>query len=211
MNGIILLLVDRWEVKTSYGVRLYISKLTIYYSDFMRIMVPLAEGFEEIEALTIVDVLRRAGIKVDTVGISGSIVTGSHGVRVTADRKLIEVIADEYDGIVLPGGNPGYINLGKSAKITEILRQMNENGKLVAAICASPSVLARAGLLENRKATIYPGMENELPYPRGERVVVDGNIVTSQGPGTAMEFALKIVEILLGSSAASRLKRELIA
>jgi 4-methyl-5(b-hydroxyethyl)-thiazole monophosphate biosynthesis len=177
----------------------------------MKVMVPLAEGFEEIEALTIVDVLRRAGIKVDTVGIVSSMVTGAHGVRITADKKLIEIKPEEYDAIVLPGGNPGYKNLAKSARITEILQKMNEEGKLIAAICASPSVLAKAGILENKRATIYPGMENELPYPRGDRVVVDGNIITSQGPGTAMEFALKIVEVSLGSNTAMNLKRELIA
>ena len=173
-------------------------------------MLPLAEGFEEIEALTVVDVLRRAGINVDTVGVMGSMVTGSHGVRVMTDKKILEINADEYDGIVLPGGNPGYLNLGRSSKIIEILRKFDAEGKLIAAICAAPSVLAKAGVLEGKKATIYPGMEKELPYPRGERVVIDGKIITSQAPGTAMEFALAIVEFLAGKDRAFQMKRQLV-
>ena len=173
-------------------------------------MLPLAEGFEEIEALTVVDVLRRAGINVDTVGVMGSMVTGSHGVRVMTDKKILEINADEYDGIVLPGGNPGYLNLGRSSKIIEILKKFDAEGKLIAAICAAPSVLAKAGVLEGKKATIYPGMEKELPYPRGERVVIDGKVITSQAPGTAMEFALAIVEFLAGKDRAFQMKRQLV-
>jgi len=173
-------------------------------------MVPFAEGFEEIEALTIVDVLRRAGITVDMVGVVGSMITGSHGVKVVMDKRLNAVRADDYDGIVLPGGSPGHINLSKSGALKEMIKQMNSKGKLVAAICASPAVLAKAGVLENKHATIYPGMEKELPYPRDERVVVDGNVVTSQGPGTALEFALKIVELLKGSGEAAKLRNALL-
>lgn len=177
----------------------------------MRVFVPFAEGFEEIEALTVVDVLRRAGIEVDMVGIPGMMVTGSHGVKVSMDKKLSEVNVDDYDGIVLPGGNPGYINLGKTSSLLEMIKKLNMKGKLIAAICGAPCVLAKAGVLENRKATIYPGMEKELPYPRGERVVVDHNIITSQAPGTAMEFSLKIVEVLLGKPKALELKKKLVA
>ena len=176
----------------------------------MKVMVPFAEGFEEIEALTIVDVLRRAGIEIDMVGVVGSVITGGHGVRITVDKKLIEVKANDYDGIVLPGGDPGYMNLGRSSKLLEIINQLNAKGKLIGAICGAPSVLAKAGILENKKATIYPGMEKELPYPRGDRIVVDGNIITSQGPGTTMEFALKIVEILMGNQKASNLRNILV-
>jgi len=173
-------------------------------------MVPFAEGFEEIEALTIVDVLRRAGITVDMIGVVGSMITGAHGVKVVMDKRLNAVRAEDYEGIVLPGGSPGYINLSKSNALKEMIKQMNSKGKLVAAICASPAVLAKAGVLDNRHATIYPGMEKELPYPRDERVVVDGNVVTSQGPGTALEFALKIVELLKGSGEAAKLRRALL-
>jgi len=177
----------------------------------MTVMIPLAEGFEEIEALTVVDVFRRAGITVDTVGVMGSVVSGAHGIRVMTDKKLLEINADEYDAIVLPGGSPGYVNLGRSSKIIEILKDFDSKGKIVAAICGAPSILAKAGILEGKKATIYPGMEKELPYPRGDRVVVDGNVITSQGPGTAMEFSLAIVKALLGKDKASQLKRQLVA
>jgi 4-methyl-5(b-hydroxyethyl)-thiazole monophosphate biosynthesis len=174
-------------------------------------MVPLADGFEEIEAMTLIDVLRRAGIQVDMVGVVGSVIRGAHGVRVMTDLKLSDVKAEMYDGIILPGGNPGYANLAKTARLLEIVRRLNEAGKLVGAICAAPSVLAKAGVLEERRATIYPGMERQIPYPRPERVVIDGNIVTSQGPGTAMEFALKIVELLVGEAKSRTLARQLLA
>jgi 4-methyl-5(b-hydroxyethyl)-thiazole monophosphate biosynthesis len=176
-----------------------------------KVVVPFAEGFEEIEALTIVDVLRRAGITVDMVGIVGSMVTGGHGVRITMDKKLPQIQAEDYNGIILPGGNPGYVNLGRSSVLLELVKKMNGQGKMVAAICASPSVLAKAGVLEGKRATIFPGMEKEIPYPRGDKVVVDGNVITSQGPGTAMEFALKIVEKLVGKEMSNSMKRNLIA
>lgn len=175
-----------------------------------KVMVPLANGFEEIEALTVVDVLRRIGIKVDTVGVVSSMIIGSHGIKIITDKRLAEIEEDEYDAIVLPGGDPGYKNLAKTSKIIEILKKMNSKGKLIAAICASPSILAKAGLLEGKRATIYPGMEKELPYPRGDRVVIDGNTITSQGPGTAIEFALAIVEALVGKEKALILKRQLV-
>jgi len=176
----------------------------------LKILVPLADGFEEIEAFSIIDVLRRAGIEVDVVGIVGTMVTSARGIRVMVDKRLDEVRPDEYDGIVLPGGDPGYKNLARSSKLMEIIKQMNYKDKLIGAICAAPLILAKLGLLENRKATIYPGMEKELPHPREGRVVVDGNIITSQGPGTAIEFALKIVEKLLGKNKAFQLKQKLV-
>jgi 4-methyl-5(b-hydroxyethyl)-thiazole monophosphate biosynthesis len=177
----------------------------------MKVMVPFAEGFEEIEALTVVDVLRRAGIKVDMVGVPGTVITGAHGVKVSMDKRLGEVNPDEYDGIILPGGNPGYINLGRSALLIDMIKKLNMRSKLIAAICAAPTVLAKIGVLEARKATVYPGMESELPYPRAEKVVVDKNVITSQGPGTAMEFSLRIVEYLLGKDKALELRKSLVA
>jgi len=176
----------------------------------MKVMIPLAEGFEEIEAFSIIDVLRRAGIKVDTVGVVGTVIAGSHGVRVMVDKKITEANPDEYDAIVLPGGSPGYTNLSRSSKLLDIIKKLNYQDKLIAAICASPSILSKLGLLDNKKATIYPGMEKELPYPRGERVVVDRNVITSQGPGTAIEFALKIVEKLVSKEKALQLRRDLV-
>jgi len=176
----------------------------------MKILVPLADGFEDIEVATIVDVLRRAGIGVDTVSMVGGVVTSSHDVKIMADKKISDVSVENYDGIVLPGGSPGFVNLGKSSKLKELLEQFNERGKLIAAICGAPSVLAKYHLLDNKRATIYPGMERELPYPRDEKVVIDGNVITSQGPGTAMEFALAIVEKILGKQKAWALKEQLV-
>lgn len=168
----------------------------------------LANGFEEIEAFTVIDVLRRAGIAVDTVGIVGSVIEGMHNTRVMVDKRLAEIDVDRYDGIVLPGGTPGYINLGRSSSLLEMLKKFDTQGKIIAAICMAPSVLAKAGLLESRRATIYPGAERELTYPRGERIVVDGNVITSQATGTAMELSLVLVERLVGSKMVERLKRD---
>jgi len=176
----------------------------------MKVMVTLADGFEDIEAITVVDILKRAGVKVDTVGVVGSVITSAQGIRVMVDKRISEVNPEEYDGIILPGGNPGYINLGRASKVIEILKRMDSQGKLIAAICGSPAVLAKAGVLENKKATISPGMEKELPYPRADRVVVDGNVITSQSPGTAMEFSLALVEKLVGRNKVSELRKTLV-
>jgi 4-methyl-5(b-hydroxyethyl)-thiazole monophosphate biosynthesis len=176
----------------------------------MKVMIPLAEGFEEIEAMTVIDVLRRAGFQVDTIGIVGSVILSAHGIRVMVDKRLNEIAPDQYDAIILPGGSPGYINLGRSSKLIEIIKKFNGQNKLIAAICGAPSILAKEGLLDNKKATIYPGNEKLLAYPRDGPVVVDGNIITSQGPGTSMDFALKIVEKLSGPNEAEKLRKELV-
>ena len=176
----------------------------------MKILVPLADGFEDIEAITVIDVLRRAGIEVDVVGVSGITVRSKMGLRVVLDKRLDMVKSEEYDGIFLPGGSEGVKNLSRSSRLSMILRDFNQKGKLIAAICAAPLILVKEGLLDDKKATIYPGLERKIPYPRGDRVVVDGNIVTSQGPGTAMEFALKLVEILKGKDKVMELKNTLV-
>jgi 4-methyl-5(b-hydroxyethyl)-thiazole monophosphate biosynthesis len=176
----------------------------------MKIIIPLADGFEEIEAMSSIDVLRRAGLKVVTAGIPGSIVKGSRGTQTITDRKFSEVDPEEFDALVLVGGYPGYVNLSKSNKVLDAIRSFNQKEKTIGAICAAPSILAKAGILEERKATIYPGMEKDIPRPRPGRVVQDGHIITSQGPGTAIEFALKIVEALAGSGASEKVKRELV-
>ena len=175
-----------------------------------KVLVPLAEGFEEIEAITIVDVLRRAGITVVTAGIPGSIITGSRKVRINTDARIDDINPDEFDAVILPGGYPGYVNLGKTQKVINIITTFNQQKKLIGAMCAAPTILAKVGILEDKKATCYPGMEKEIPYPRGERVFVDGNIVTSQGPGTAIPFALKIIEILEDREKARAIKKELV-
>ncbi len=176
----------------------------------MKVLVPLADGFEEIEAIAIVDVLRRAGLDVVMAGLPGTMVRGSRNVKIIADAKMDDVNPDEFDALVLPGGDPGYKNLGQSQKILNMIRDFHSQGKLVCAICASPLVLAKAGILEDKKATVYPGLERDIPKPRGDRVVVDGNIITSQGPGTAIEFALKIVESLLGKDRAEMVRKQIV-
>ena len=175
----------------------------------MNILVPLVNGFEEIEAIATVDVLRRADFNVVLAGIPGTMVTGNKGVKVIADRKLDDIDPEDFQAIVLPGGQ-GSPKLGKSGKLMGMLKDFNDKDKLIAAICFSPMLLAREGLLDNRRATVYPGNEKKLPKPRGERVVVDGNIITSQGPGTTMEFALKIVETLAGKAKAEGLRKGLV-
>jgi len=177
----------------------------------MKLMVPLANGFEEIEAFTIVDILRRANIKVDTIGIIGSVIQGKNGVKVIVDRTLNQIDPNDYDAIILPGGSPGYQNLAKSARLIETLKTFNRQNKLIGAICGAPTILAKEGLLDDKKATVYPGFEKMLAYPRNGSVVVDGNIITSQGPGTAIDFALKIVEKILNPAEAQRLRKELVA
>ncbi|MEM5831888.1 MAG: DJ-1/PfpI family protein [Candidatus Aenigmatarchaeota archaeon] len=162
----------------------------------MKAIVPLAEGFEEIEAITIIDILRRAGIKVDVVGIEDEIVMGRNGIKVICDKTLNEIEELDYELIVLPGGNPGYKNLMNSETILNIIRNMNSKGRIIGAICAAPLVLVKAGILKDKKATCYPKLKDEIPNYEDKKVVVDGNIITSQGPSTALEFSLEIVKIL---------------
>ena len=175
-----------------------------------KVLVPLADGFEDIEAFTIIDVLRRGGVEVVPVGVTGMRVTSKYGMRVMLERRLMDVNPEEFDAVVLPGGSVGVANLSKSARLRKILRDFAAKGKLIGAICAAPLLLASEGILDDKRATVYPGLERRIPYPRDAKVVVDGNVVTSQGPGTAMEFALKLVEILRGKSVASRVRRELV-
>lgn len=167
-----------------------------------RVLVPLAEGFEEIEAVTIVDLLRRAGIEVVTAGLDAGPVRASRGTRLLPDMSLDEALRRDYDMVVLPGGLPGADHLRDDARVLELLRRMAAAGKYTAAICAAPKVLAAAGLLDGRRATAYPGTLDGLDIPRLERaadaVVRDGTVVTSRGPGTAMDFALELIEILAG-------------
>ncbi len=179
----------------------------------MAVVVFLATGFEEIEAMGIVDTLRRAGIEVVIAGLQTGAIEGGHGVKVVPDRQIEEVNIEDFDAVILPGGSPGYVNLGNDKRVLDAVRKAFELGKVVAAICGAPSVLAKAGILEGKKATIYPGLETALAGAKhiNERVVVDGKIITSQGPGTALEFGVKLVEILAGEKSARELKDSLIA
>lgn len=177
--------------------------------DSMSVLVILADGFEEIEAMTIIDILRRAGVDVVTVGLNSTTVDSAHRVRVMADKKLSDINPEDFDALILPGG-PGYRNLLNSSAVIELVKSFDKNKKLVAAICAAPAVLAKAGILEEKIATIYPGMESELPRPRDAKVIVANNVVTSRGPGTAMEFALKLAEILTGANTAKKVREGMV-
>lgn len=167
-----------------------------------RVLVPLAQGCEELEAVTIVDLLRRAQIVVVTAGLEAGPVRGSRGTVLVPDATLDEAVRDDYDMIVLPGGQPGATNLEADARIIALLRKMAAGGKHTAAICAAPKVLATAGLLDGKRATSYPGTLDAKSFPRirieDDAVVQDGRVITSRGPGTAMDFALSLIETLAG-------------
>ncbi|ANX00761.1 DJ-1/PfpI family protein [Thermoclostridium stercorarium] len=173
------------------------------------VYVMLAEGFEEIEALTVVDVLRRAGIDVSTVSITGSkTVTGSHNIPVTADILLPDADLENADMVVLPGGMPGTNNLYDSSELEKAIAHRVENGKWVAAICAAPIILGRRGHLKGLEAVCYPGFENELigAKIKNEKVVISSKIITSKGPGTALDFAFAIVSVLKDENTARKLR-----
>ena len=178
-----------------------------------RVLMPLAEGFEEIEAVTVVDLLRRAGIEVHTAALGRREVTGSHGITVVADIGLDDAVAADYEMIVLPGGMPGADHLKKDARVVALLQQFASSGRYTAAICAAPGVLAHAGLLEGRAATSYPGFLKPDSAPgirlREDAVVIDGKVVTSRGPGTAVPFALSLIELLAGAAARSAVQERL--
>ncbi len=171
------------------------------------VLVVLADGFEEIEAVTPVDVFRRAELDVTVAGLGKTLVTGAHGLAVQADIDF-DTYSGAPDALVLPGGMPGASNLAASPKLAALIRKTFESGKIVAAICASPAVvLAPLGILADKKATCYPGFEDRLGPKTtftADRVVREKNVITSRGPGTAIEFALAITSELAGKSVAER-------
>lgn len=177
----------------------------------MKVLVPLAEGFEEIETVTVIDILRRAGIETVTAALKKNPVTGSHGIPIIADILLDE--NTEFSEIVLPGGMPGSTNLKNDKRIINIIRTISKAGGLTCAICAAPIVLSEAGILENKKFTCYPGYENEITEGIyiNEAVVSDGSIITGKGAGCAPLFALKIVEFLKDKETADGIKEQIIA
>jgi len=171
-----------------------------------KILVPLADGAEEIEAMTIIDVLRRAGATVTVAGIGSLQVTAAHGVRMIADRLISQCTEDTYDMIALPGGMPGADNLRASKPLADLLVRQQKEDRWYAAICASPAVvLAPLGLLAGRHATCYPGFTEKLQGATvsDDRVVVDGRCITSKGPASAMEFAVTLVSVLFGEARAN--------
>jgi 4-methyl-5(b-hydroxyethyl)-thiazole monophosphate biosynthesis len=167
-----------------------------------KVLVPLAQGCEEIEAVTVIDILRRAGITVVSAGLDSQPVRASRGVMLVPDATLDAVLNDSFDMVVLPGGQPGTNNLKADARVATLLQRMVQQGKYVAAICAAPSVLASAGLLDGRRATSFPGALDGFAKVdlQVAAVVEDGKLLTSRGPGTAMDFALALVERLAGEA-----------
>ena len=176
-------------------------------------VIILAKGFEEVEALIPMDILRRCGVEVIIAGLGSELVEGAHGTSVKAD-----IIFEKYDGspdaVILPGGMPGAETLASSTKVKGLVAKLNSENKLVAAICASPAlVLAPTGILKGKKATCYPGMEksflSDVKFSDSE-VVQDGNIITSRGPATAFAFGLKIAENLVGKSTADMVAKQML-
>ncbi len=174
-----------------------------------KILVLFADGFEEIEALSVVDFVRRAGIEVTMASVSGTdIVKGSIGIEVKTDAPLEDALKKgPYDGVVVPGGLPGATNLRDDERVIDLVKKMNDEGKLVAAICAAPIVPDRAGVLKGKRVTSYPDFKSRLRGVTYEEklTVRDGNIITSRGPSTAIFFAVEIVRYLLGDKAAEDL------
>lgn len=177
------------------------------------VLIPLANGFEEIEAMNLIDILRRADIKVQTAGLNGEMIEGAHGVVVKADTLLDNVLSDDFDMIVLPGGLPGAEYLAKSEKVQSLLKEFDSKNKLIGAICAAPWALSTAGVLKD-SYTCYPSFEKSVGkdgYNPNQDVVIDKNILTSKGPATAMIFALAIVKEICGNKVYQEVKSGLLA
>ncbi|MGB1801051.1 MAG: DJ-1 family glyoxalase III [Gammaproteobacteria bacterium] len=176
------------------------------------VLVPLAQGCEELEAVTIIDLLRRAEINVVTAGLDSKPVTASRKTVLIPDTDLDTALKDDYDMVVLPGGLPGADHLDNDIRIKKLLIKMANSEKFTAAICAAPKVLSSAGLLKDKKATCYPTVldSNNETDITGEAVVIDGKVITSRGPGTAMDFALQLIELLVGKDKRDEVEEALV-
>jgi len=179
-----------------------------------KVIVPLADGVEEMEAVTIIDVLRRAEWDVVAAGVTGEVITTAHNMKLLADQLIADLEPETFDLIVIPGGFGGVENLLKCDMLLQWIRTHHAAGKIVAAICAGPCVLHAAGVLDDCRMTSYPGTEEHMPGVNRQadsRVVMDGNVITSQGPGTTIPFALTIIEEVDGAKAAHSIAAGLIA
>lgn len=179
----------------------------------MKVLVPVADGSEDIETVTIIDTLRRAHLEVTVASIGPqATVTASRGTRIVADCLFADAAPETFDLIALPGGTQGAEALGRHAPLIEKLRAQKSSGRWLAAICAAPALaLAANGLLDDRRATCYPSFRDRLPKFSDEKVTVDGNLVTSQGPATALAFALKLIELLCGKDKAREIGKAMLA
>ena len=177
-----------------------------------RVLVYLAPGFEEIEAVTVIDLLRRAEIDVTVAGLEKDAVTGAHGIRLTSDVYYKNINTQDYDVLVLPGGQPGTVNLKKDPQVIETVRTFNEAGKQIAAICAAPTVLAEAGIVKNKKVTSYPSEKyifTDAIY-LDDLVVKDENLLTSRGVGTAIDFALDLIAWIRGEKVKEEISKKIL-
>jgi len=177
-----------------------------------KVVVPLADGFEEIEAMAIIDVLRRAGINVSIAGLHSGPVESARKVKVIPDTTIDTISAEDFDMIVLPGGQPGADNLNADERVGKLIREFRDKGKFTAAICAAPYVLANAGVLEGKRATAFPSFSKRLGSAvyTEQSVVEDGKVLTSRGPGTAICFALALAEKLAGKEKAASVKEAML-
>ena len=182
-----------------------------------KVYILVADGFEEIEGLTVVDLLRRAKVDIKMVSIKDTKdILGSHNIELKTDLVINDIIgedgADLADMLVLPGGNIGTNNLKKSNEVDQLFRKYNEAGKYLAAVCAAPTVYGEKGLLNGKNATCYPGLENGLvgACPKTDSVVVDGQFITSRGLGTSIDFALKIIEVLISKDKAVEIGKQVV-
>ncbi len=178
------------------------------------VLIPLAPGFEDLETVTLTDLLRRADIEVVVAGLQRGLIVGSRGIRIEADAYLDDVMNRDFDLIALPGGLPGAEHLRDDARVQTLLKKMASAGHYTAAICAAPMALAKAGLLDGKHATAYPGVLESLKLPNThsttDAVVIDGKVITSKGPGTAMDFALTLIELLKGAATRQQVEAGLV-
>lgn len=176
------------------------------------IVVCFADGTEEVEALTVVDLLRRAQLDVVIAGLTEDPITGSKGIRILPDCRIGSIQPEEVEMLVLPGGMPGTTHLLENKEVDRLLRSVYLAGRPVAAICAAPMILGQKDLLKGKKAICYPGFEGELvgaQVQSGAKVVVDGNVITSKGLGTAIDFSLALIEKMKGAEAAAAIKKQI--
>lgn len=178
-----------------------------------KIIVPISNGFEEIEAITIIDVCKRANIQVTIASIENLETIGAHGIKIIADTNIENINCNDFDMIVLPGGLPNAFTLAENVKVQSLLKEFKESKKKIGAICAAPYALHKAGVL-NKNFTCYPSFEQKIKldgYHDNDSVVIDNNVITSRGPATAMNFALEIVNILCGNEVYTSVKNGLLA
>ena len=176
-----------------------------------KIIIPISNGFEEIEAITIIDVCRRANIEVTIAGVESLEITGAHGIKIISDTTIENITSDNFDMIVLPGGLPNAFTLADNQKVQSLLKEFKENNKKIEAICAAPYALHTAGVL-NENFTCYPSFEKKIRLDgyHEDAVVIDSNVITSRGPATAMSFALEIVNILCDEDIYTNVKNGLL-